>query len=249
MTDRQFSIVPAGAGAGKTHHIKETLTKWVSEGEVRPERILAVTFTEAAASELRQRIRASLLNAGMTQAALAVDRAYVSTIHGLGRRLLVEHALAGGSSPHQRLITDDEQDLLVRQALEKSEVLRTFSGRLRAFGYRPNFMTDESAEDAFRNRVLSTIGLLRNLGHRGQDAQLVSLTASAVAEVYGLTLGHSKDLGDTLHSAVTILLQQFPHSLEATATSDAAKRSSTGPKPLAPPATPSATSAARLAPT
>ena len=44
----ELSIVPAGAGAGKTHHIQTTLTHWVRDGLVRPERILAVTFTEAA---------------------------------------------------------------------------------------------------------------------------------------------------------------------------------------------------------
>lgn len=85
----ELSIVPAGAGAGKTHHIQETLTQWVREEKVRPERILAVTFTEAAAGELRQRIRSALISDGNLQAALAVERAYVSTIHGLGRRLLI----------------------------------------------------------------------------------------------------------------------------------------------------------------
>ena len=81
-------IVPAGAGSGKTYRIKTTLTQWVRDETVRPERILAVTFTEAAASELRERIRASLLDQGMVEEALAVERAYVSTIHWLGLRIL-----------------------------------------------------------------------------------------------------------------------------------------------------------------
>ena len=53
-----LSVVPAGAGSGKTHHIQECLADWIESGEVAPERIVAVTFTEAAAAELRERVRA-----------------------------------------------------------------------------------------------------------------------------------------------------------------------------------------------
>ena len=63
--DQGLVIVPAGAGAGKTHRIKTQLSDWVKRGVVRPERILAVTFTEAAAGELRERIRAGLLADGL----------------------------------------------------------------------------------------------------------------------------------------------------------------------------------------
>ena len=94
----ELHLVPAGAGAGKTHRIKQALTGWVRDGMVRPERMLAVTFTDAAAGELRQRIRASLLEAGLVEAALSVERAYVSTIHALGLRLQAA-AVAGRSSP------------------------------------------------------------------------------------------------------------------------------------------------------
>ena len=50
VKDLGLTIVPAGAGAGKTHLIKTTLSAWVKKELVSPERILAVTFTEAAAS-------------------------------------------------------------------------------------------------------------------------------------------------------------------------------------------------------
>ena len=108
--DQGLVIVPAGAGAGKTHRIKTQLSDWVKRGIVRPERILAVTFTEAAAGELRERIRAGLLADGLVAEAMAVERAYVSTIHGLGLRLLTEHALAAGTSPQPRHLADAERD-------------------------------------------------------------------------------------------------------------------------------------------
>ena len=122
-SDRGLVIVPAGAGAGKTHRIKAQLSDWVKRKIVRPERILAVTFTEAAAGELRERIRAGLLADGLVAEAMAVERAYVSTIHGLGLRLLTEHALAAGASLQPRHLGDAERELLIRQALAHAKSL------------------------------------------------------------------------------------------------------------------------------
>ena len=94
------SFPPARARAKPT--IKTQLSDWVKREVVRPERILAVTFTEAAAGELRERIRAGTSGGRMVAEAMAVERAYVSTIHGLGLRLLTEHALAAGASLQPR---------------------------------------------------------------------------------------------------------------------------------------------------
>ena len=70
-----------------------------------------VAFTEAAAGELRDRIRFELMTAGKVEAAMAVERAYVSTIHGLGLRILGEHAFAAGSSVSPRHLSDPERDV------------------------------------------------------------------------------------------------------------------------------------------
>ena len=48
-----LTIIPAGAGSGKTYTIQQQLGEWVVAGLIAPERIVAVTFTEAAAAELR----------------------------------------------------------------------------------------------------------------------------------------------------------------------------------------------------
>ena len=209
-----LTIVPAGAGSGKTHRIQETLTQWVREGKVRPERILAVTFTEAAAGELRQRIRAALIADGDLDAALAVDRAYVSTIHGLGRRLLAEHAFADGASPSQRLIAEDEQDLLIRRAIEEDPALNALAGDLGAHGYQSAFWSNDTAEDKFRGTLLGVIAHLRSLGPRGHDPVLVDCVEASVREGYGQTLGESAAHAARLKSAVDALLAAFPASLE-----------------------------------
>ena len=71
MTLPDLTVVPAGAGSGKTHRIKEDLGQWVVDKKVAPEKILAVTFTEAAAAELKDRIRRELLQLGRLEEAQA----------------------------------------------------------------------------------------------------------------------------------------------------------------------------------
>lgn len=219
-----ISIVPAGAGAGKTHKIETTLAQWVRDGIVQPERILAVTFTEAAAGELRQRIRAALVKDSRLEAALAVDRAYITTIHGLGRRLLIEHAFATGASPQQRLIAEDEQDLLIRRAIEECDELGAITRRLSSFGYRGRFGSDSTQEDSFRSTLLNVIAILRSLGPRGLDPQMADFAEESVRIGYGETKGEPDELAQKLKEAVDLLLKAFPASIEDCAHLDGPQR-------------------------
>ncbi|MCF7699947.1 UvrD-helicase domain-containing protein [Loktanella sp. M215] len=221
--DTGLTIVPAGAGAGKTHRIKTTLADWVKRKLVRPDRILAVTFTEAAASELRERIRAGLLAEGLVSEALAVERAYVSTIHGLGLRLLTEHALAAGASPQPRHLGDAERDLLIRQALAHAKALDPVKADPERFGYVNDFGRSISAEDGLRGRVLAMIDLLRGLGDTGQDPGLIKPALDRLDVIYGEVLADPEAARQTLVKAVAAMLAKFPDGVAETVTSDTAR--------------------------
>jgi len=208
--DQGLVIVPAGAGAGKTHHIKSQLSDWIKRGVVRPERILAVTFTEAAAGELRERIRAGLLSEGLVSEAMAVERAYVSTIHGLGLRLLTEHALAAGASPQPRHLGDAERDLLIRQALANAKSLDPIKAEPERFGYEANRQKAETVEDSLRGRVLSMIELLRGLGDKGRDLGLLASALSRLDTVYGEVLADPNAARNALELAVKAMIAKFP---------------------------------------
>ncbi|MDF3608369.1 UvrD-helicase domain-containing protein [Paracoccus sp. DMF-8] len=214
--DEGLVIVPAGAGAGKTHRIKETLADWVRRKLVRPERILAVTFTEAAASELRERIRAGLLAEGLVAEAMAVEQAYVSTIHGLGLRLLTEHALAAGASPQPRHLGDAERDLLIRQALAQAKALDPIKAEPERFGYAANQQKGETVEDSLRNRVLSMIDLLRGLGDKGRDPGLIAPALARLDGIYGKPLDDLAAARLALEKAVAAMLVRFPEGGMAT---------------------------------
>jgi ATP-dependent exoDNAse (exonuclease V) beta subunit len=208
--DQGLVIVPAGAGAGKTHRIKTQLSDWVKRGVVRPERILAVTFTETAAAELRERIRAGLLADGLVSEAMAVERAYVSTIHGLGLRLLTEHALAAGASPQPRHLGDAERDLLVRQSLAHAKSLDPIKAEPERFGYEANLQTGDTVEDSLRGRVMAMIDLLRGLGDKGRDRSLVAPALSRLETIYGEILSDPTGARNALEAAIQTMVASFP---------------------------------------
>ena len=122
-----LTLIPAGAGSGKTYRIKEQLADWVETGLVKPDRIAAVTFTESAASELRERIRTTLMMRGRLEDALRLDQSFISTIHGFGNRLLVEYAFEAGSCPTPRLLAEDEEQLLLRKAIARIDRIEPLS--------------------------------------------------------------------------------------------------------------------------
>lgn len=209
-----LTIVPAGAGSGKTFRIKEQLGRWIADGLVEPERIAAVTYTEAAAAELRQRIKAKLLSMGRVDDALRLDQAYMTTIHGFGLRLLTEFAFQAGESPQPRLLNEDEQNALIRRALARTDKLDAIIADLEAFGYAYDFVSGRSAEDVFRDDMLRAMHLLRSIGLATEDAAKAHAARAIrrMETVYGeAAAGRLQQ--ETLRQAVEALLREFPESL------------------------------------
>jgi ATP-dependent helicase/nuclease subunit A len=92
-------LLSAAAGSGKTSVLVERFVRHVVDDGIAPGRILAITFTEKAAGELRRRIRARLLELGARDAAREAEGAWIGTIHGFCARLLRGHAVAAGLDP------------------------------------------------------------------------------------------------------------------------------------------------------
>jgi len=226
MAKLDITIVPAGAGSGKTHRIETTLTQWIAEGIVQPDRVVAVTFTEAAANEMRLRIRQALLRDNRIEEALALDRSYISTVHSFGARLLRENAFAAKLSPSPRLLNDDEKDFLIRmelaRELARSSELALIARDLPRFDYWYNPVAQESAEEVFRGTVGTVIDKLRSLGNRSLDPALVTNARAWISDIYGDTVA-TKAAARKLHAAVEALLAKFPKSMAELAKSAAGK--------------------------
>ncbi len=110
---RESLLLAAGAGSGKTSVLVERFVRAVREDGIAPGRILAITFTERAAAELRERVRARLLELGGREAthwpiADRPESAMIGTFHGFCARLLRVHALTAGLDPKFAIL--DEAD-------------------------------------------------------------------------------------------------------------------------------------------
>jgi len=98
-------VVDAGAGSGKTTALVERIVSLVCEEGLPISSIAAITFTEAAAAELRLRVRRTLSERSQTEprllvAAREVDDAAISTIHAFALRILSEYWLESGLPPN-----------------------------------------------------------------------------------------------------------------------------------------------------
>ncbi len=217
----QLTIIPAGAGSGKTHRIQEEITRRI-KGGLDPEKIVAVTFTEAAAAELRGRIRSALVKEELLDQALRLDQAYISTIHGFGLRLISEFAFDGGISPTPRKLSEDEQSMLISRALSHSESATGLTANLERFGYQPiNFgknMRSKTAEEVFRESVVNFIATLRAIGKSSDADAFLPEVEQQIRALYG-PVQVAAHLKNDLLTAIKNLLQKFPSDLSGNYTS------------------------------
>ena len=111
-------LLDAAAGSGKTSVLVERFVADVVHGGVDVGAILAITFTEKAAAELRDRIRARLRELGEREAARATEGAWISTIHGFCARVLRAGAVSAGLDPAFVVLDADASEQLARRAFE-----------------------------------------------------------------------------------------------------------------------------------
>lgn len=117
-----IQIISAGAGSGKTFRLTQDLVRALdpaSVGAVRPEGILATTFTRKAAAELCERARRAAFEHGLPEQADRLVGGMIGTVNSVCGRLLARFAFEAGLSPELRVIEEHEQARLFRQALHE----------------------------------------------------------------------------------------------------------------------------------
>jgi DNA helicase-2/ATP-dependent DNA helicase PcrA len=107
-------LVLAGAGSGKTRVLTARIAHLIRAGGVRPDRIFAVTFTNKAAGEMRERV-ASLLGADPRGL-------WIGTFHSLSARLLRREAPLLGFGPNFTIYDEDDSQALLKRMLEQREL-------------------------------------------------------------------------------------------------------------------------------
>src|SRR5439155_3412620 len=140
-------LVEAAAGTGKTSELVARLVAVLAEGRGTVQSVVAVTFTEKAAGELKLRLRAELERArqaadpgsgrrrNLDEAVAHLEEARVSTIHGFCNDLLHERPVEALVDPRFQVLTEPEAEALYRRAFDrwvKAELERHPEGLRRA---------------------------------------------------------------------------------------------------------------------
>jgi ATP-dependent helicase/nuclease subunit A len=121
-------LVVAGAGTGKTRTLVQRCVQWLLEpGTNSLDQILMVTFTEAAAAEVRQRIRSELKNrllaepqqTQLLEQAALLDTAFISTLHSFCLRLVRHHFYELELDPQLTVLPAEEARLLAEETLSR----------------------------------------------------------------------------------------------------------------------------------
>lgn len=108
-------LIVAGAGAGKTKTITHRILHLIANG-VSPERILAITFTNKAAKEMRDRVR-SLIEKESNISHLRKTMPFVSTFHSLGVLIIKENASLFGLPRHFNIFDTADSKKAVKDAM------------------------------------------------------------------------------------------------------------------------------------
>ncbi|MFF2731919.1 UvrD-helicase domain-containing protein [Streptomyces sp. NPDC058008] len=191
-------VIVAGAGSGKTTVMAARVVWLVGTGQVAPEQVLGLTFTNKAAGELAERVRKALVAAGVTDPDV-IDpddppgEPSISTYHAFAGRLLTDHGLRIGLEPTTRLLADATRYQLAARVLR--EAPGPYPALTRSF---PTLVSDllaldaELAEHLVRPEQLleHDTGLLQALeSARLTNAELRKIpeTAGARRELLGLT--------------------------------------------------------------
>ncbi len=120
-------LLEAGAGSGKTGVMVERYVSLVVDEGVLPDAVLAFTFTDKAAAELRARVRAELARRATGTGAAAgrattllstIGGAWITTIHGFCNRVLAAHPVAAGVDPGFRVLDQPEAERAARDAFD-----------------------------------------------------------------------------------------------------------------------------------
>ncbi|HEY0455974.1 MAG TPA: helicase-exonuclease AddAB subunit AddA [Verrucomicrobiae bacterium] len=121
------TLVIAGAGTGKTKTLIERCLRFILHENVSIDEILMVTFTEAAAAEMRRRIRQRLeqelaadpYNPRLHEQLALLENAHISTLHSFCLKLVREHFYELGLDPQITVLAEEQTSLLQIAAFEE----------------------------------------------------------------------------------------------------------------------------------
>ena len=149
---KEIELINASAGSGKTYSLTSRVIEEL-RGKVAPEALMATTFTNKAAAELRERIRLELLKHDKPDEAQRIFDGFLGTINSICARLLKEYALDAGLSPALDVLPEEDGSRLFKIAIarvinEHADAMEPVARRLSrdgggsGYGKRPDWRDD-----------------------------------------------------------------------------------------------------------
>jgi DNA helicase-2/ATP-dependent DNA helicase PcrA len=187
-------LILAGAGSGKTHVLTQRIATILAERAAKPWEVLAVTFTNKAAAELKARLTAQIgADAGMI---------WASTFHGLGLRILRKYIERLGYKSHFTVLDDTEQKGVVDTIVKAME--------LDTERYPPKGMLGQISKAKSRNHTPDQVRRLPDYGPAPRERE-------RLAEIYEKYVARLKQLNGVDYDDLLLLplrlLRQDPEVL------------------------------------
>ncbi len=114
IDDSKHLRIIAGAGSGKTRVLTMRIAYLIEQKHINPKNVLAITFTNKAANEMKNRISEMLGEAG--------DGAFISTIHSLCVRILKEEIGVFGYPRNFTIVDGDDQKTILKEAYKEFNI-------------------------------------------------------------------------------------------------------------------------------
>ena len=142
----QNALILAGAGSGKTRVLTTRIAWLIAQGYASPYEILAVTFTNKAAKEMRARLE--------TMLTVDISRMWVGTFHGIAHKFLRLHAADAGLPKTFQIIDQSDQLSLIKRLMKEAnmnpekddpKVIQSMINDLKERGLRSSVITAQDA--------------------------------------------------------------------------------------------------------
>ncbi len=142
LSEHKYLRIVAGAGSGKTRVLTMRIAHLIEDRNVWPSKILAITFTNKAANEMKERIKKMMPD--------ATSQAWISTIHSLCVRILREDIMAMGWPRNFTVLDAEDQKSILREAYKELRVDAQTYSYASMLGYISNNKSaDISVDRAF----------------------------------------------------------------------------------------------------
>jgi len=216
---KNIQLISASAGSGKTYRLmNEIAARVVGKSgvpQVEPEQIMATTFTNKAAAELKERIRMRLLEEGKSAEAQRIYDGLIGTVNSICSKLLKEYAFEAGLSPAVDVLLEEDATRIFNMATasaiaQSGKTLEPIAKRLGLMGYGSRYakqadwrehvqrVVDLARSNAMDKATLLAAGdeswasLQSLLGKphsdkmgQGMDTRLQTAVDTAIAEIQG----------------------------------------------------------------